>query len=63
MISVVYDVHLIGDYTLDNRDFDGVQDRASQLLEFLSQEFPSFLKNAQNGSLARCFARKSIRFQ
>ncbi len=26
MISVVYDVHLLGDYTPDNKDFDGVQD-------------------------------------
>ena len=26
MISIVYDVHLIGDYTPDNKDFDGVQD-------------------------------------
>lgn len=26
MISIVYDVHLIGDYTPDNRDLDGVQD-------------------------------------
>lgn len=26
MISIVYDVHLLGDYTPDNKDFDGVQD-------------------------------------
>lgn len=105
MISVVYDIHLIGDYTPDNRDFDGVQDfssvigdlisacrqlddelskplikgiqkiandqsisvhdRATLLLDYLSKEFPTFLKNAQDGSLARRFARKgiSIRFQ
>jgi len=26
MISIVYDTHLLGDYTPDNSDFDGVQD-------------------------------------
>lgn len=26
MISIVYDTHLIGDYTPDNRDLDGLQD-------------------------------------
>lgn len=29
MISIVYDVHLIGDYTPDNKDFDGVQEFGS----------------------------------
>ncbi len=29
MISIVYDVHLLGDYTPDNKDFDGVQDFSS----------------------------------
>lgn len=36
MISIVYDVHLIGDYTPDNRDFDGVQDFSSVIGDLIN---------------------------
>ncbi len=36
MISIVYDVHLIGDYTPDNKDFDGVQDISSVIGDLIN---------------------------
>lgn len=100
LVSIVYDVHLIGDYTPDNKDFDGLQDfrsvvgdiinslrkldnvrstplvkqiqtisnneklsvhiRAEKLLALLSDEVPSFLKNAQSGDLYKRFKKKGL---
>lgn len=36
MISIVYDVHLIGDYTPDNKDFDGLQDFRSAVGDLIN---------------------------
>lgn len=36
MISIVYDVHLLGDYTPDNSDFDGVQDFSSAVGDLIN---------------------------
>ena len=36
MISIVYDVHIIGDYTPDNKDFDGVQDLGSAVGDLIN---------------------------
>lgn len=36
MISIIYDVHLIGDYTPDNKDLDGVQEMNSVIGDLIN---------------------------
>ncbi|NDV56565.1 hypothetical protein [Bacteroides sp. 519] len=90
--SIAYNVHLIGDYTSDNTDLDGLQSlneiissiiielrnldnikckniirgitqinncysdsqkKADALMEYLKKNVPTFIKEAQNGSIKR----------
>lgn len=100
--SFAYNVHLIGDYTSDNTDLEGLQKlediiglivielrefdkvrsrdvikgitsinrkyvgpqkKADALLKYLKQEVPSFVKEAQNGSIYRRLGKRGFKFR
>ena len=100
--SISYNVHLIGDYTSDNTDLEGLQNlkdiiglivielrdfdkvrsrevikgitninkryvgpqkKADVLLKYLKKEVPSFVKEAQNGSIYRRLGKKGVKFR
>lgn len=99
--AIVYDVHLLGDYTDDNRDFDGLvpfdrvvrdiadrvtkldpsdrkgkvvvanlnkirncglnrEDKAKQVIDYLSTALPSFIMTVEGGSIYRRLQNKGF---
>ena len=98
----MYDVHLLGDYTDDNRDFDGLvsfdrvvrditsrvtrlepsnpkgkaivanlhriekncrifrEEKAQQIIDYLSQTLPDFIMTVENGSIYRRLQKKGF---
>ncbi len=101
--SMAYNIHLIGDYTSDNSDLNGLQDfntiirsvnnailrldpklgkpinkrlenicnkkdmdvqiKADNIIAILKQEIPTFVQNAQDGSIKRRLEAKRFKFK